>query len=160
FSSCCLAVSFQIGHATELGNASILVSADRGGVGVDAGSQSGRALNQLVLPENLGIDHPDQVIDFDYNSDTFPFYVTDANDRIIPHQPLSGGKLALRLRGGLRANEPRQFRILHGNAPSEPTDEADSVHVAETSEYYEIANALVAVRVPRTGLPAQPLAPI
>src|SRR5262245_48938138 len=127
FSSCCLAVFLQIGHATELGKAPILLSADQKGVNVDAGSQSGRALDQLVLPERLGIDHPDQVVDFDYNGDTLPFYVTEADGTIIHHQPLSGGKLALRLRGGLRANETRRFRIVSGSAPSAPADEADSV---------------------------------
>ena len=59
------------------------------------------------------------------------------------HQTLSGGKLALRLRGGLQANETRRFQIVPGAAPSEPADEADSVRVVETAEHYEIANTLV-----------------
>src|SRR5262249_17670277 len=147
FSSCCLAVFFQIGHATELGDASILPSADQKSVNVDAGSQSGRALGQLVLPERLGIDHPDQVVDFDYNTNTFPFYVRGAGGTFTPHHPPSGGKWALRLHGGLRANETRRFGIMSGSAPSAPADEADSVRVVETGEHYEIANALVAVRL-------------
>jgi hypothetical protein len=57
--SCCLALFFQIGHATELDNASILLSAN------SPDSPSGRKLEQLVLAEKLGIDHPDQVVDFD-----------------------------------------------------------------------------------------------
>ena len=113
-----------------------------------------------MLAEKLGIDHPDQVVDFDYSTDTFPFYVTEADGAVIHHQRLSGGKLALRVRGGLRANETRRFRIVSGSAPSEPADEADSVRVVETAEHYEIANALVAVRVPRAILPVHPLAPI
>src|SRR5262249_5867668 len=68
----------------------------------------------------------------------------------------SSGKLALRLRGGLRANETRRFRIVPGFAPSEPVDEADAVRVVETATHYEIANALVAVRVPRAILPRIP----
>src|SRR5262249_18092442 len=160
FSSCCLTVVFLIGHAMELGNASILLSADQKSVNVDAGSQSGRALDQLVLPERLGIDHPDQVVDFDYNGDTLPFYVTEADGTIIQHQPLSGGKLALRLRGGLRATQTRTFPIVSGSAPSAPADEADSVRVVETAEHYEIANTLIAVRLPKAILPVRPLAPI
>jgi hypothetical protein len=74
-------------------------------------------------------------------------------------QTFSGGRLALRLRGGLRANETRRFGLVSGSAPSEP-EEADSVRVVETAEYYEIANALVAVRVPREISPAHSLAPI
>src|SRR5262249_17451945 len=78
----------------------------------------------------------------------------------IPHQPVSGGKLALRVRGGLRANQTRRFRIVSGSAPSVPVDEADSVRVVETAEHYEIANALVAVRVPGAILQGHSLAPI
>ena len=64
--SCCLAVFFQIGHATELDNASILVSADRLAPTqvVRAGAHSA---NWCWL-EQLGIDHPDQVVDFDYST--------------------------------------------------------------------------------------------
>src|SRR4029453_18867157 len=84
-------------------------NATRARISADSGSPSGRAFGQLVLTEKLGIDHPDQVIDFDYSTDTFPFYVTGADGAITHHQRLSGGKLALRLRGGLRANETRRF---------------------------------------------------
>ena len=106
----------------------------------------GRESGQLVLAEKLGINHPDQIVDFDYSTDTFPFYVTEADITVINHQSLSDGKLALRVRDGLRANETQRFRIVSGTAPSEPADEADSVHVVETAECYEIANALIAVR--------------
>jgi hypothetical protein len=70
--SCCLALFFQVGHATELGSASILSSANQA-TGDNPASPSGRALGQLVLAEKLGIDHPDQVVDFDYNTDYLPF---------------------------------------------------------------------------------------
>ena len=160
FSSCCLAVFFQLSHGTELYDLSIPVSADRQNVVADVGSLSGRILGQLVLPEKLGIDHPDQVVDFDYSADTRPFYVAEADGTVIHHQRLSDGKLALRARGGLLANETRQFRIVSGTAPSEPADEADSVRVVETAEHYEVANAFVAVRVPRAISAAQPSAPI
>jgi hypothetical protein len=66
----------------------------------------------------------------------------------------------LRVRGGLRANETRRFRIVSGTPPSEPADEVDSVRVVETADHYEIANALVAVRVPRAISPGHALAPI
>src|SRR6516162_9347483 len=152
--SCCLALFFQIGHATELDNASILLSAN------NPDSPSGRALGQLVLAEKLGIDHPDQIVDFDNSTDNLPFYVTEADGRVIRHQTLSGGRLALRLRGGLPANETRRFRIVPGAAPSEPADEADSVRVLETVDHYEIANPLVAIRVPKPISPAHAVAPI
>src|SRR5262245_54904265 len=126
----------------------------------DAGSLSGRELGQLELAETLGINHPDQVVDFDYSAVTFPFYVAEADGTVIQHQSLSGGKLALRVRDGLRANETRRYRIVSGTAPSEPADEADSVRVVETADHYEIANALVAVRVPRANSPAHSPAPI
>jgi hypothetical protein len=126
----------------------------------DAGSPGGREFGQLVLAEKLGINHPDQIVDFDYSTDTFPFYVTEADSTVINHQSLSGGKLALRVRDGLRANETQRFRIVSGTAPSEPADEADSVHVVETAECYEIANALIAVRIPKIISPVHPLAPI
>src|SRR5262245_58980877 len=129
-------------------------------ISANAGSPSGHAFDELVLAEKLGIDHPDQIVDFDYSTDTVPFFVTEADGTIIPHQPVSGGKLALRVRGGLRANQTRRFRIVSGSAPSVPVDEADSVRVVETAEHYEIANALVAVRVPRAILPGHSLAPI
>jgi hypothetical protein len=129
-------------------------------ISADADSPSGRAFGELVVAEKLGIDHPDQVVDFDHNTDTLPFYITAADGAVMHHQRLSGGKLALRLRGGLRANQICRFRIVPGFAPSEPADEADSVRVVETAEHYEIANALVAVRVPRATLPGNALAPI
>jgi hypothetical protein len=129
-------------------------------ISADAEVRSGRAFGQLVLAEKLGIDHPDQVVDFDYSADTSPFYVTGADGAVTQYQRLSGGKLALRLRGGLRANEVRPFRIVAGFAPSEPADEANSVRVLETAEHYEIANALLAVRVPRAISPGNALAPI
>jgi hypothetical protein len=44
-------------------------------IGANAGSPSGRALGQLGLAEKLGIDHADHVVDFDYSTGTFPFYV-------------------------------------------------------------------------------------
>jgi hypothetical protein len=100
--SCSLALFFQIGHATELYNISILLSENRA-TGDNPDSPSGRALGQLVLAEKLGIDHPDQVVDFDYNTDNLPFYVMEADGTVIHHQTLSGGRLALRLRGGLPA---------------------------------------------------------
>jgi hypothetical protein len=112
------------------------------------------------MAEKLGIDHPDQVIDFDYSAHSLPFYVTEADGTVMHHQTLSGGRLALRLRGGLRANETRRFRIVSGVAPSEPADEADSVRVVETIDHYEIANTLVAIRVPKAILPTHALAPI
>src|SRR5262245_35157438 len=86
----------------------------RARINANTGSPSARAFDQLVLTEKLGIYHPDQVINFDYSTDIFPFYVTEADGTVIHHQPLSGGKLALRVRGGLRANETRRFRIVSG----------------------------------------------
>src|SRR5262249_9363883 len=129
-------------------------------ISANAGSPSGHAFDELVLAEKLGIDHPDQVVDFDYSTDTSPFYVTAPDGAVTQYQRLAGGKLALRLRGGLRANEVRRFRIVPGFAPSEPADDADSVRVVETAAHYEIANALVAVRVPRAILPGNALPPI
>src|SRR5262245_41595911 len=114
FSSCCLAVFFQVSHGTELNDVSIPISADQKSVVAGVGSLSGRILAQLVLPEKLGIDHPDQVVDFDYNTDTLPFYVAEADGTVIHYQRLSDGKLALRARGGLLANETRRFRIVSG----------------------------------------------
>jgi hypothetical protein len=83
--SCCLTLFFQIGHATALDNASILLSANQA-TGDNPDSPSGRALGQLVLAEKLGIDHPDQVVDFDYSTESLPFYVTEADDTVIHHQ--------------------------------------------------------------------------
>src|SRR5438045_4157978 len=114
--SCCLALFFQTGHATELDSPSILLG------GMTSDDPSGHALGQLVIAERLGTDHPDQVVDFDYSSLSWPFYVTEADGTVMHHQTLSGGRLALRLRGGLRANETRRFGIVFGVAPSEPTD--------------------------------------
>src|SRR5262245_38874355 len=94
-SSCCLAFLFQIGHATE---PAIPVSAGRKSTSADASSLSGQTFGHLVLAEKLGIDHQDQVVDFDYTTNTSPFYVTEADGTIIRHQSLSGGKLALRVR--------------------------------------------------------------
>jgi hypothetical protein len=68
--SCCLALFFQIGHATALDNASILLSANRA-TGDNPDSPSGRALGQLVLAEKLGIGHPEQVVDFDQSTDNW-----------------------------------------------------------------------------------------
>ena len=129
-------------------------------ISADADSPSGRGSGQLVLVEKFGIDHPDQVVDFDYGGDAFPFYVTGPDGSIKQHQRLSSGKLAVRLRGGLGANETRQFRIVPGFPPNEFADEADSVRVIETTQHYEIANTLVAVRVPKATLPVNALAPI
>src|SRR5262249_23490209 len=97
-------------------------------ISADADSASGRALGQMVLAKKLGIAHPDQVADFDYSTDTdtFHFYVTAADGVVMRHQSLSSGKLALRLGGGLRANETRRFRIVPGLAPNEPADEASA----------------------------------
>jgi hypothetical protein len=83
-------------------------------ISANAGNPSGRALGELVLAEKRGIQHPDQVVDFDYSTDTSPFYVTAADVAVTQYQRLSGGKLA----GGLRANEARRFRIVPGFAPS------------------------------------------
>src|SRR5262249_61242954 len=83
----------------------------------NAGSPSGRTLGQLELAEKLGINHPDQVVDFDYSTDTFPLYVAEADGTVIHNHPLSGEKLALLLRGGLRANDTRRCRILSGPHP-------------------------------------------
>src|SRR5215472_14327857 len=82
--SCCLALFFQIGHATELDHGSIRLSED------NPDSPSGRALGELVLAEKLGIDHPDQVVDFDYSTDNLPFYVTEPDGTVRHHQTLSG----------------------------------------------------------------------
>ena len=131
--SCCLALFFQTGHATELDHASILLG---GMTGDDSGSPSGHALGQLVMAEKLGTDHPDQVVDFDYSTHSLPFYVTEADGTVIHHQTLSGGRLALRLRGGLRANETRRFGLVSGVVPSEPADEAESVRVIENVDHY------------------------
>jgi hypothetical protein len=158
FAWCCVAAFFQIGYATQLDNSAILVSADR--ASADVGGTGERTSGELVLQERLEINHPDQVVDFDYATDNFPVYVTDGDGTVIHHQALASGRLALRVRGGLRANEIRRFRIVPGTAPNEPADDADSVRVVETAEDYEIANALVAVRVPKVTSPIRPLAPI
>ena len=155
--SCCLVLLFQTGHATELNDASILLS---GTIGGDSGTASGNALDQLFLAEKLGINHPDQFVDFDYSTQSLPFYVTEADGTVIDHQTLSGGRLALRLRGGLRANETRRFRIASGVAPSEAADEANSVRVSEVTDHYEIANSVVAIRVPKSTLAKHAEAPI
>src|SRR5262245_49329032 len=47
----------------------------RGRINAENGSPSGRAFGQLVLTQKLGIYHPAQVINFDYSTDIFPFYV-------------------------------------------------------------------------------------
>jgi hypothetical protein len=154
--SCCLALLFQAGHATELENASIPF----GGMTGDSDSPSERPLGQLVLVEKLGINHPDQVVDFDYSTNNLPFYVTEADGTVIQHQTLVGGRLALRQRGGLRANETHRFRIVSGVAPSEPADDAESVRVVESIDHYEIANTLVAIRVPKGISPTLAVAPI
>ena len=83
--SCCLALFFQTGHTAELDNTSVLLTANRM-TSDNPGSPSGRAFGQLVLAEKLGIDHPDQVVDFDYSTDTFPFYVTEADGTVMHHQ--------------------------------------------------------------------------
>ena len=124
-----------------------------------AGSPSGRAFGQFVLVERLGIHHPDQIVDFDYSTRSRPLPCNGGRRHACAPPALSGGRLAFRVRGGLQANETRRFRIVPGS-PEPPADDADSVRVVETAEHYEIANALVAVRVPRATSPARPLAPI
>ena len=94
FFSCCLALFFQIGHAAELDNASILLSANQA-TGDNPGSRNGRASGQLVLAEKLGIGHPDQVVDFDYSTVNLPFYVTEADDKVIHHQT-EGNRISCR----------------------------------------------------------------
>src|SRR5262245_60014707 len=83
-----LAVFFQLSHGTELCDLSIPSNADRKNVVADVGSLSGRILGQLVLPEKLGIDHLDQVVDFDYSTDTLPFYVAQADGTVVHYQRL------------------------------------------------------------------------
>ena len=146
---------FHRSHAAEPGSASVDTV---GRVGTD--SPTGRALGELVLVERLGIHHPDQIVDFDQSPDAPLFHVMAADGAVVHHQRLSGGRLAVRVRGGLRAHETRRFRIVSGAPPSPPSDDADSVRVVEATAHYEIANALVAVRIPRATLPARPLAPI
>jgi hypothetical protein len=108
--------------------------------------------------ERLVIRHPDQIIECDVASETMPFHVVTADSVVIHHQSLSSSRLAMRVRGGLDANETRRFRILPGAPLSTAADDADSVRVVERDEQYEIANALVAGRVPRAILPARSLA--
>ena len=116
--------------------------------------------SELAVKEPLGIFHPDQVIDFDRRIDAAHFHLVAVDGAVVHHQRLSGNRLAVRIRGGLHPNETRRFWIVPGAASSTPADDIDALRVMEATNYYEIANPLVAVRVPKAISPGHALAPI
>jgi hypothetical protein len=135
FVFCCLAGFVLVGQARELSSA-------------------------LVLVERLGIHHPDQIIHFERSTEAGAYHITADDGALVHHQRLSDGRLAVRVQGGLQANETRRFHIVPGTPASLAVDDADSVRVVEAADHYEIANRLVAIRVPRATSPARALAPI
>jgi hypothetical protein len=115
---------------------------------------------ELAVVERLGISHPDQTIDFHYVTEPTPFHVVTAKGVVVHHQFLFGGRLAVRVHGGLQVGETRRFRIVPGAQPSTPMDEIDSVRIVEAAEHYDIATPLIAVRVPRATSQHRALSPI
>jgi len=115
--------------------------------------------NSLTISERFGISHPDQIVSFDGHIDS-PFHLVASDGSTIHHQMLSNDRLAIRIVGGLHANETRRFRIAPGKAIPPTLDDTDVVSVREFGEYYELSNPLVGVRVPKLRNQARPYAPI
>lgn len=118
-------------------------------------------LGTYVIKEPLGVPHPDQVVDVELQAQRkagVAYTVVDAADRPVVHQWLSDGRLAIRLNGGVGAGEQRAITVREGQAGSNGNDPS-LVQVTDRGDVFEIANDLVAVRLPALkSPPAQPLA--
>src|SRR5262245_45466170 len=75
------------------------------------GQASELSSSQLMLVERLGIHHPDQIVHFEHSGEAKPFYVTEDDNIVVHHQRLSDGRVAVRVKGGLLANETRRFHM-------------------------------------------------
>jgi hypothetical protein len=125
--------------------------------GLTGAAARGRAAETFTLTEHFGVAHPEQIITFDLAAPIDPkktavtMAIGDAAAVPVPLQVLADGK-KLAVRTSLGAGETRTFAVKPGTpAAAGP----DAVTVRETDAWYEIANGLTGVRVPKpvTALP-------
>ena len=112
---------------------------------------SPHAAETFTLTEHFGVAHPEQIITFDLAAPIDPkktavtMAIGDAAAVPVPLQVLADGK-KLAVRTSLGAGETRTFAVKPGTpAATGP----DAVTVRETDAWYEIANGLTGVRVPK-----------
>lgn len=125
------------------------------------GGAAGSVVGDYVVEDTVGVAHPDQVIDFDprgARKEGVRYAVVDEAGRPVVHQWLRDGRLAVRLTGGLPVGGRRRFTVREGD-PGLAGPDAGHVQVTESGDLVEIANDLLAVRLPALkAAPQQPLA--
>ena len=119
--------------------------------GLAAAAARGHAADSFTLTEHFGVAHPEQIITLDLAAPIDPaktsvtMAIGDAAAVPVPFQLLANRK-RLAVRTSLAAGETRTFAVKPGSpAPAAP----DAVTVRETDAWYEIANGLTGIRVPK-----------
>jgi hypothetical protein len=114
-------------------------------------AQPAPALATFSLTETFGVAHPDQLLTFDLKVPVEPaqtvLIVEDGQGGgvAVPYQLVAGGE-QLAVRTSLAAGERKSFSLRLGTPAALP---AGGVTVTETPGYFEIANGLTGVRVPK-----------
>jgi len=109
------------------------------------------ATETFTLTEHFGVAQPDQIITFDLRQPleqgkaVATMAIGDAAMAEVPCQVLAGGK-QFAVRTSLAPNETRTFTVQSGTPQA---DDPQAVTVRETAAWYEIANGLTGVRVPK-----------
>jgi hypothetical protein len=110
-------------------------------------AQPDQPIETLVLRETFGVSHPDQVVDFDLAKPAAPgqCHVLGPDEAEVPFQLLDGGK-KLAVRTDLPAGDERTWKLMPG--PSALGPDKQAVTVTTHEGLLEIANSLIAIRVP------------
>lgn len=100
----------------------------------------------FTVAEAFGVDHPDQIIDFDLDQPVDPAQtrVVGPEGEEVPYQLLEGGR-KLAVRTALAANETRTWTLQAGAPRVFPA----GVIVTERPDGWELTNGLTGVRLPK-----------
>jgi hypothetical protein len=100
-------------------------------------------MDRIIVEELFGVSHPDQIL-------MLPAVLNPATQKLmkggieVPYQ-VNGSKMLVRAEGGVAANSTHTWSVTSG-ARSSPAQ----VSVIDGGTYWEIDNALIAVRTPKT----------
>jgi hypothetical protein len=112
---------------------------------MSAEAQSSRPVATFKIEEHFGVDHPDQIIDFDLATSVDPgkHKLVGSDGQEVLYQVLAGKRLAVRT--DLAARTAKSWKLMAGK-PAAPTGK-QVVSVTTTADWHEITNGLIGVRV-------------
>jgi len=101
-------------------------------------------LQKFTLREEFGVNHPRQIVEFDFNGAMDPSrsFMIGPDGNEVPYQRLSNGKIAVET--ALLARQTLSWTLYSGRAPA---SFSRGVQVSTQSDFFEISNGITGVRV-------------